>query len=61
MLYSYIKKFLILIHNNQLVVDFKDQSKLFNSFFTKQYIPIGIGSNLPTPKYWIIVPSFIIF
>ena len=51
MLYIYIKKFLILIHNNQLVLDFKDQSKLFNSLFAKQYTPIGIGSNLPTPKY----------
>ena len=37
-----------LIHNNQFVVDFKEKSKLFNSFFAKQCTYIETGSSLPT-------------
>ena len=36
-----------LIHNNQLVVDFKEKIELFNSFYAKQCIHIETGSNLP--------------
>ena len=37
-----------LIHNNQFDVDFKEKSKLFNSFFAKLCTYIETGSNLPT-------------
>ena len=37
-----------LIHNNRFVVDFKEKSELFNSFFVKQCTRIETGSNLPT-------------
>ena len=36
-----------LIHNNQFVVDFKEKSELFNSFFAKQCTYIEIESSLP--------------
>ena len=41
------------MHNNQFVVDFKEKSELFNSFFAKQYTHIETGSNLPKKK-WIL-------
>ena len=37
-----------LIIHNQFVVDFKEKSELFNSFFAKQCTHIETGSNLPT-------------
>ena len=37
-----------LIHNNQFVVDFKEKSELFNSFFAEQCTQIESGSNLPS-------------
>ena len=35
-----------LIYNNQLVVDFKEKSELYNSFFAKQCTHIETGNNL---------------
>ena len=37
-----------LIHSNQFIVDFREKSELFNSFFTKQCSHVETGSNLPT-------------
>ena len=37
-----------LILNNHFVIDFKEKSELFNSFFAKQCTYIEIGSSLPT-------------
>ena len=37
-----------LIHNKQFVVDLKEKSELFNSFFAKQCTHIETGSSLPT-------------
>ena len=37
-----------LIYNNRFVADFKEKSKLFNSFFAKQCTYIETGSSLPT-------------
>ena len=38
------------MHNNQFVVDFKEKSELFISFFAKQCTHIETGSNLPKKK-----------
>ena len=47
--FSITKKFPVpLIHNNQFIVNFKEKSELFNSFFAKQFTYIETGSNLPT-------------
>ena len=37
-----------MIHNSQFVVDFKEKSELFNSFFARQCTNIETGSSLPT-------------
>ena len=37
-----------LFHDNKLITDFKEKSKIFNSFFTKQCSLIDNGSTLPS-------------
>ena len=40
-----------LIHNNLFVVEFKEKTELFNSFFAKQCTYIETGSSLPTQLF----------
>ena len=47
-----------LIHNNQFVLDFKEKSELFKSFFAKQCTHIETGSNLHTQIYAVLEIQF---